>query len=383
MNEDIYYKKVIDLRQGEKTLQFRVSQDLFSSFQIDVGSRFLLRTILRSEKQTYRKILDLGCGYGTLGLVLRSADETNVVHMVDRDALAVEYARQNVELNGLSRGVQVYSSLGYDDIRENDFDLIISNIPGKAGEPVIAHFLRDARYFVRPGGLVAIVVVNAIAPMVKAILGESADIEIVLRQSRSGHAVFQYRFTGESGETGGPYRQAMERDVYHRSETSFRHSDVTWQMRTGRGLPEFDSLHYRTKLLLGGLSDIKSNESGHAVVMNPGQGHIPVFLWHILRPDNITLIDRDLLALRYTQRNLVLNGCPNESITTLHRVGFSIDKGKQANLIAGILREEEGPEAVFETVKAAAGNLAAEGILMMSGSSTAMARLTERIWCKC
>jgi hypothetical protein len=56
-----------------------------------------------------------------------------------------------------------------------------------------------------------------------------------------------------------------------------------------------------------------------------------------------------------------------------------MDKGKRAGLIAGILREEEGPEAVFEMVKAAAGCLAPEGILLVSAGSTAITRLTERV----
>ena len=378
MSEDVYLKKVMDLNWRGKTLQFRLSQDLFSSFRIDVGSRFLLRTVLQAGKYTFRKILDLGCGYGPLGLALKSTDETAVVHMVDRDALAVEFTRQNADLNKLS-GVQVYGSLGYDDVCENDFDLIISNIPGKAGESVITYFLRDARYFVRPGGLVAIVVVTPIGSVVRSILDNTPDIDVVLHEVRSGHAVFHYRFTGESGETGSSYGNAIERGVYHRDEILFRRHDITWQMRTARGLTEFDSLHYRTELLLDGLYNIKGNDARHAVVMNPGQGHVPVFLEHIFRPDKITLVDRDLLSLRYSQRNLAINGCPEESVTSLHGVGFSTDKGDQAGLIAVILREEEGQEAVFETVQAAAGCLTPGGILLVSGGSTAIVRLTERI----
>jgi 16S rRNA (guanine1207-N2)-methyltransferase len=378
MSEDVYLKKVIDLKQRGKTLQFRVSQDLFSSFQIDVGSRFLLRTIITAGIYSFQKILDLGCGYGTLGMALKSDNEAAIVHMVDRDALAVEFARQNAELNGFG-DIQVYGSLGYDDVRENDFDIIISNIPGKAGESVITHFLRDARYFLKPGGLVAIVLVTALESMVKGILDDTPDIEVVLHQVRSGHAIFHYRFTGESGETGNPYVKAIERDVYHRNEASFSQHDLTWQMRAARGLKEFDSLHYRTELLLHGLRDVKRNDSGQAAVINPGQGHVPVFLWHIFRPDKITLIDRDLLSLRYSQQNLAINGCPEDSITLMHGVCFSMDKGEQVDLITGVLREEEGPEAVFATVKNAAGYLIQEGLLLVSGSSTAIARLTERV----
>jgi 16S rRNA (guanine1207-N2)-methyltransferase len=378
MNEDIYYKKLIDLKYRDKLLHFLVSQDLFSSFQIDVGTRYLLRTLDKAGIHCFQKILDLGCGYGPLGLALKSDNNAAVVHMVDRDALAVEFARQNAELNGFG-DMQVYGSLGYDGVDEEDFDIIIANIPGKAGETVIASFIRDARYFLRPVGLVAIVVVNAIASMVEQILDGLTDIDIILHQSRSGHTVYHYRFTGESGGTDNTYIKAIDREVYQRNEASFQYNDLTWKMCTAHGLPEFDSLHYRTRLLLDGLREFGRENPRGAAIFDSGQGHVPVFLWHTFQPDHITLIDRDLLSLRYSQRNLGLNGCPEKRTTLLHRVGFTAGSGEKYDLIAGVLREEEGPGAVFETVKAAAGCLDPEGMLLVSGSTTAISRLMEKI----
>jgi 16S rRNA (guanine1207-N2)-methyltransferase len=374
MNEDVYLKKVVDFKQRGKTLRFAVSQDLFSSFQVDVGTRFLLRTVMPAGTHSFEKVLDLGCGYGPLGLALRGGNEKAAVHMVDRDALAVEFSQRNAELNGLT-GVQIYGSLGYDDVREAEYDLIISNIPGKAGEPVITHFLRDARYFLRPGGLVAIVVVAAIEPVVAGILRSTSDIDIAFHEVRSGHAVFHYRFI----KTSDKYENAFDRGVYDRGETSFQHHTMTYPMCTARGLPEFDSLHYRTELLLDGLQQIRRSNTNRSVVINPGQGHVPVVLWHLFQPDNIALIDRDLLSLRYSQRNLSLNGCPAENVTMKYAVGFSMNEGEKADLIAGVLREEEGQKAVFETVKKAAGFLAPDGVMLLAGGSTAMTRLIEML----
>jgi 16S rRNA (guanine1207-N2)-methyltransferase len=374
MNEDVYLKKVIDLKYRGKTLRFSVSQDLFSSFQVDVGTRFLLRTVMPAGTHSFEKVLDLGCGYGPLGLALRGGDEKAIVHMVDRDALAVEFSRLNAGLNGLT-DVQIYGSLGYDDVCETDYDLIISNIPGKAGEPVITHFLRDARYFLKPGGLVAVVVVAAIEPVVAGILDNTPDIDIAFHEARSGHAVFHYRFAGMPGK----YENAFDRGVYDRTEMSFQHHDTTYPMRTARGLPEFDSLHYRTELLLDGLRQTRRRNADRSVVINPGQGYAPVVLWHLIQPDNITLIDRDLLALRYSQRNLSLNDCPAENVTMKHAVGFSMNEGEQADLIVGVLREEEGPTAVFETAKKAAGFLAHDGVMLLAAGSTAATRLVEML----
>ena len=126
---DVYIKKTLDFYHAGRSLKFNVSQDLFSSHQIDVGTARLLRSLV--DAPPFAKILDLGCGYGPLALTLKALYPESVVHAVDRDALAVDYTRQNAVLNGLA-GVEVYGSLGYDDMLERDFDLIISNIPGKA-----------------------------------------------------------------------------------------------------------------------------------------------------------------------------------------------------------------------------------------------------------
>src|SRR5215211_6675384 len=98
---DVYYKKTIPFNFSKQRLRFRVSQDLFSSHDVDVGSRFLLRTLLTAKDVGQpTSILDLGCGYGPIGLTLKGFHPDAVVHLTDRDALAVEYTRQNAVLNG-------------------------------------------------------------------------------------------------------------------------------------------------------------------------------------------------------------------------------------------------------------------------------------------
>jgi 16S rRNA (guanine1207-N2)-methyltransferase len=376
MEEDLYFKKLLAYKSRGKTLLFRVSQDLFSSYQVDVGTRFLLRAVIDSDSPSFGKVLDLGCGYGPLGLTTKSVDGAAVVHMVDRDALAVEYARQNAVLNEMS-GIEVYGSLGYDDVHDTDFDLILANIPGKAGEEVITHFIRDAVYYLKPGGLVAVVVVRAIETMLRNILESSPDIEIVFHQVRSGHAVFHYRFTGTVKNTS--YVKAFDRGVYERNDVEFGFRDLKYRMQTARGLPEFDSLHYRTGLMLEALQDIGITTVKRAVVLNPGQGHVPVALWKLGCPDSIVLVDRDLLGLRYSEKNLIQNGCPADNVTVWHRVGMETPEGEPADIISIMLREEEGPRAVVATVDQAANRLEPGGIMLVSGSSTVITRLISNL----
>ncbi len=376
MDTDVYFHKTVTFRAWKRSLQFRTSQELFSSNDIDTGTRFLLRSIVEAGYKP-RRILDLGCGYGPIGLILKKLYPESSVHMVDRDALALEYSRQNAELNGLD-GVEIYGSLGCDDVERTDFDLIISNIPGKAGEAVITHLLQEARYYLSPGGLAAIVVVAALEATVAKILEETPDIEIVLRRNRSGHAVLHYKYNGEPASQK-PDRSALERGVYHRNDIQMRIENLEYKMQTAYGLREFDSLSYGSEMLMKALKEIRGDGIQRAIVFNPGQGHAVMALWQLVKPENIVLVDRDLLALRYSQLNLVVNGWPVDKITLLHQVGLEITCEDKFDLITGLLREEEGKEAIFLTIRQAVDHLSHHGKIIVSAGSTAITRLAAYV----
>ncbi len=374
---DLYFKKVVSLQHEGQALQFRVAQALFSSFEVDAGTRLLLKSLTATRQDAIRRILDLGCGYGPIGLALKKADERRVVHMVDRDALAVEYARQNAALNRFS-GVDAYGSVGYDDVSARDFDLIACNVPGKAGEAAIHHFLLDGAHLLKPGGLVAIVVVAALEPAVAGIL-EAPNVEVVLRRKGSGHAVFHYRFlSGERGSGERP-KSALERGVFERMRATVDFRGNRYLLTTAYGLPEFDSPSFKSALLMEALRAIDGATGRRATVFNPGQGHVPVALWRILEPEWIRLVDRDLLGLRYSRANLLLNECPAEQVTLSHQAGLAGGDGGQMDIVAGVLREEEGIEGVWLTVTQAADQLAPDGTILLAATSTAATRLVKRL----
>jgi len=377
MDEDVYFHKTVTFRAWKQSLQFRVSQELFSSHDIDTGTRFLLRTIVEADYERPQRVLDLGCGYGPIGLTLKNMHRDSTVHMVDRDALAVAYSRQNAELNGLA-GVDIYGSLGYDDVKRTDFDLVIANIPGKAGEPVISYLLREAGCYLAPGGLAAIVVVAPLEATVAKILEDTPGVEVTLRRNRPGHAVFHYRFSGEPASPT-PNRSALERGIYHRKNVKMRLDNLEYPMQTACGLPEFDSLSYGSEMLVKALNNIRGPDIHRAVVFNPGQGHVAVTLWKLIRPENIVLVDRDLLALRYSRLNLILNECPPERVSISHQVGIDSQNKEKVDLFVGVLREEEGKNASFLTLRQAAEQLSADGMIVVSAGSTAITRLVTYV----
>ena len=357
-------------------MQFRVSQDLFSSFQVDVGTQFLLRSIWDLGPRQFSKVLDLGCGYGPIGLTLKKFNGAACVHMVDRDALAVEYSRQNVGLNCLS-DVEVYGSLGYDDVRSRDFDLIASNIPAKAGPDVISHLLRDAVYYLRPGGVVVVVVVAQIERMVEEVLRNTSEISCLFKRSRRGHAIFGYQFTSDGGVGPLTEEDALQRGVYHRERTTVSVGVRRLPIETVWGLPEFESPSYRNELLIEYLMRRPRSEIDSAALFNPGQGHAAVVLAELLRPRSVHLIDRDLLALRCTKRNLVLNGFSAGSVTLTHQAGMDCTEGWPVQVFAGVVREDEGPRAAGSLLSHVAALLAPRGRLVLSASSTGITRIIE------
>jgi 16S rRNA (guanine1207-N2)-methyltransferase len=300
--DDPHYKATLSVASHRARLQFHVAQDLFSSAGLDPGTAALLRTLAGPDYTGTRRILDLGCGYGPLGLFLKAWEPARTVHLVDRDQLAVRFAGMNVELNGFD-GVEAYASLGYDDLQATDFDLVAANIPAKAGPQAIESFLLDGQHFLSGGGTMAVVVINRLAPDVRATL-EQAQVEVVLQRENRGYTCWHYRYP--DSPTGG-YEPAFAGGVYDRG--LLRHAGV--EITTAYGLPEFDTPGFATQLAIKLLPTLQSSRL--PVVLNPGQGLVPA-VW--ARP--VVVDDRDLLAVHNTARNaLVVDDEPDAVIAML------------------------------------------------------------------
>ncbi|MBJ7598285.1 methyltransferase [Candidatus Nephthysia bennettiae] len=368
---DPYYKKTIALRVYGRTLELDVAHDLFSGHDIDAGTRLLLRSLATQEHEHRSSVVDLGCGYGPLGLGLKVLVPNRSLDLVDRDSLAIAYSRRNAERNGMP-DARAYASLGWNDVRGDGFDLAVCNIPAKAGERAIRHFLLDVRQYLAPSGLVAIVVVARLDDMVRGLLTESAEVEVLFSKRVAGYSVYHYGFTA----AGLPKSEAPEDPlgVFERGtiETDFR--GLQYKLRTAYSLPEFDTLGYETELIAERLLALR-RPPRHLLVFNPGQGHLPVLVWKHLEPERVTLAGRDLLALRYSRANTAANGCPSERLKLLHEVRVEPADTEDVDLALAVLRERQ-PAAVSEfEIRALAQGLRPRARLLVGGSSTAITRL--------
>ena len=143
---------------------FQTTWGLFSPLEVDAGSRLLIESM---EIQPGDMVLDLGCGYGAIGLVAAHMSAPGTVHMTDKDFVAIEYARKNAEANGI-RNVEIYLSNGFDQVPAGHlFDVIVSNPPAKINREYFLILLYDAKAHLTPGGRLSIVTIAGLSEFVK------------------------------------------------------------------------------------------------------------------------------------------------------------------------------------------------------------------------
>jgi len=186
---DVYFKKeIIYPFEGEK-FKFDVGNTLFSTFDLDHGTDVLLRAIIPNNPKS---ILDIGCGYGPIGIVLAKKNPQAQVTMIDKDLLAVRYAKLNIEKNTINNA-NVLGSVGMEQIMDKTFDLIVSNIPAKIGDKaIIQDFILIPFEHLNPGGELWIVIINALNRLVPKIKRQY-QLNIKRAKKRSGHSVYRIK----------------------------------------------------------------------------------------------------------------------------------------------------------------------------------------------
>lgn len=160
LKKDIIFS---DALRGQK-LTFHSTWGLFNPTSIDEGTRLLIEHIEVNEHDT---ILDLGCGYGAIGVALGTAYPKTTIHMVDKDFVAVEYAKKNAKLTHLQHS-EVYLSNGFSQVPpEAKFDLIVSNLPAKVGKELLYIMINDAKAHLNPGGRLYVVTIAGLKEYIK------------------------------------------------------------------------------------------------------------------------------------------------------------------------------------------------------------------------
>ncbi len=145
-------------------LTLKTRWGVFSPRSIDDGTELFMKYLKIDNDD---KCLDLGCGYGPIGLAVAKSCPQAEVQMVDKDFVAVELSNINAKLNHIDNA-QAYLSDAFLGVNKtNYFDQILSNIPAKVGREQLSIILHDAYDALKPGGKITFVTINGLRHFIK------------------------------------------------------------------------------------------------------------------------------------------------------------------------------------------------------------------------
>lgn len=137
------------------SLQFKTDAGVFSKKGVDYGSRLLIESMMLPQGGS---ILDVGCGYGPIGLFAAKIAPQCQITMVDINERAIALARENAKLNKLESQVEIIESNLYAAVMGRKFDMILSNPPIRAGKQIVHQILEQGYHLLNPAGSLWVVI---------------------------------------------------------------------------------------------------------------------------------------------------------------------------------------------------------------------------------
>lgn len=144
----------IEAKLRGRTFSFTTDAGVFSKQGVDFGSRLLIETM---ELEPNADVLDVGCGYGPIGLAAAAIASEGHVIMVDINERAIELARSNAENNGIGNVTIMQSDL-LEQVKGRRFDVVLTNPPIRAGKETVHRIFEEARDVLKPEGALWIVI---------------------------------------------------------------------------------------------------------------------------------------------------------------------------------------------------------------------------------
>ncbi len=368
-----YSNKEVSFRYKGKSLYFFLSQALFSSFEIDRGSRMLLKTLVNPliPFSPGDSVLDIGCGTGVLGISLKAAYPDIQVTMQDRDALAVHFASVNSRRNGVD--AEVTAGLAFQNLETGEYDLIVSNIPAKAGAPVIADFIANSLSALSEKGYCAVVIVSTLTHFLEKTILDLGG-RIILKEETRDYSVFHFTETEYSNSKD---KKRFSLDPYIRDRHSFKAGTISYRLETVYNLPGFDTVPYDA--LIVHHASISVKRPVDIFMWNPGQGHIPLILLSGLsrNPDKLILASRDILELEISYKNCK-NRFPELDTETRPAPDFlsSLDGIIHSMYVINICKSGER-KILPEVMESVLPLTAPRGKVVITGKSSALSEISK------
>ena len=299
-----YSNKEVLFRFNGVNLSFFLSQRLFSSYSIDNGTKLLLKTIAKEINfSEVKSLTDVGCGVGVIGLSLKKKYPDISITLQDRDALALSFSKENAARNKI-KDITYSGELALDGIKENSQNLIISNLPAKAGETVLQDFVNSSLTYLSVEGICVVVVVATLKDSILNAIRKT-DAKMIYSEDTREYSVFHFKKINNTDTNADENDKTNLRNCYIRGINDFKLKKLGYTLKSVYNIPGFASIPYSVDLAAHLLE--KQAISGKTLFWNPGQGHLPV-ITHLLNRKKITetvLASRDILQLKISRENLL------------------------------------------------------------------------------
>lgn len=139
---------------NDKKYSFTTDRGVFSKDDIDFGSRLLIESFIQPDIPG--DFLDVGCGYGPIGLSIASAFPSRKVFMVDINERAVNLAKTNAQQNSIEN-VEITQSDLFEKVN-GEFSAVVTNPPIRAGKAVVFEIFEKAYQYLLSGGQLWVVI---------------------------------------------------------------------------------------------------------------------------------------------------------------------------------------------------------------------------------
>ena len=337
-----YITKNVPFKFRGIDFSFSLSQGLFSSADIDSGTRLLLKVVSavldkNTVKDSHVKILDAGCGAGIIGIcvsaAIRAQGKSVYARCQDRDELARLVTLYNAVQNHVPKEIlDAFTEPLLAGPPEAGWDFIISNIPAKAGLPVLEDFIKRSIRLLNENGKCIIVAVHTLADFFRESISANGAL-IEHEEKESGHSVFVFSRTDKT-KNNNDYAPIItgcgfieNYSFYHRALVEQTLDNFPMQIKTIYGAPGYDSQNAAETAVLKLLEKLVSyskptgkpvlNTAHPILIHEPGQGFFPcqlyAFLSHnqefakIAESQNWVFSGRNILSLLAAQYNFDRN----------------------------------------------------------------------------
>lgn len=151
--KSIVRKKSFKTRILGNDIIINSSSGIFSAKEIDFGTRLLIE----NAKINGKEVLDLGCGYGIIGIALKKIHPDINITMIDVNERAVLATKENCSSNNVDAMVLRSDIFSHPEIKNKIFDTILTNPPFSAGKRLCFQFIEEGAAHLNKGGLFQLV----------------------------------------------------------------------------------------------------------------------------------------------------------------------------------------------------------------------------------